>query len=421
MKLQYLIWLSAIAPILPSCGTKETTGNEGAITVDVAAAIENQQELKASMLGSKIRFVPLETSDSSLLTDSWRAVAFGDRIIIANVAAISFGGQGGNSAMMFDLNTGKFLTLVGKEGSGPGEYSSPLPEVNAEGNTIYFVAGNRNGWETYGTDGKYKEKVLPEVSTNSHVLISVKDSIALVERYDLAGSERRKVYERYALSGNLLDSLVMFEGQEGMSRNLTFGSNPEMYTHNTPLRSTLIEFVDDGKSTMFPGGRVWKTGDEFHLKEEYCDTIYKLEPGNGEKAVMIFDAGEHRFPFEKINKEMIGDDNIIITDVLETPSKVIFSVSHGWIGKEGHKEYICLYDHKTGKTVTTEAGNKFSDDLSGFMPFVPNMITSDGKLIGYLTMEEIEEWMEDNPDAERPTWLNGRKTDDNPVLVIVEE
>lgn len=249
----------------------------------------------------------------------------------------------------------------------------------------------------------------------------MKDSIALVERYDLAGSERRKVYERYTLSGNLLDSLVMFEGQEGMSRNLTFGSNPEMYTHNTPLRSTLIEFVDDGKSTMFPGGRVWKTGDEFHLKEEYCDTIYKLEPGNGEKAVMIFDAGEHRFPFEKMNKEMIGDDNIIITDVLETPSKVIFSVSHGWIGKEGHKEYICLYDRKTGETVTTEAGNKFSDDLSGFMPFVPNMITSDGKLIGYLTMEEIKEWMEDNPDAERPTWLNGRKTDDNPVLVIVEE
>lgn len=420
MKLRYYIWIAGMM-LLSACGSKESGGSLEPGTVDVVGAIEKPEELKASMLGSKIRFVPLETTDSALLTDSWRAAFVDDKIIIGNAAAISFGGDKGNSAMVFDLNTGKYIRSIGSQGEGPGEYSHPVPYINKEGTLLYFTPGNRKGWETYDIEGRYKGKILSDIPVDSLGFIEARDSVVLLRLFNREAPARKTVFKEYSLAGNPLDSIVMFPDQGAASKRLVFSGNTSIHTHDTPLRSNIIEFKNEDKSIVWAGDRTWYVGDELHLKEDYCDTVYRLDKSIGDKVSLVFNTGEHRFPVEKVNKENIKEDNIFITDVLETPSKVVFALSHGWIGDDGHKEYIGIYDRETKKTSISPAENKITDDLSGFMPFIPNMVTPTGEIVGYLTMEEIEEWLEDNPEVERPAWLNGVKSDDNPVLVIISD
>lgn len=59
MKLYCYGWLAGVM-LLSACGSKESSGNLEPGTVDVVGAIEKPEELKASMLGSKIRIVPLD-------------------------------------------------------------------------------------------------------------------------------------------------------------------------------------------------------------------------------------------------------------------------------------------------------------------------------------------------------------------------
>ncbi len=55
------------------------------------------------------------------------------------------------------------------------------------------------------------------------------------------------------------------------------------------------------------------------------------------------------------------------------------------------------------------------------MPFEPVITTPDGKLIGIISVEEINRWTEEHPDAKLPASLANLAEDDNPVLVVVSK
>ncbi len=74
MKLKALSILLS-AGIMAACSGSHESGKSG--TVNVADAIANPSEITTSQLGSKIRFVPLETSDSALIGNAW-TMAFTD-------------------------------------------------------------------------------------------------------------------------------------------------------------------------------------------------------------------------------------------------------------------------------------------------------------------------------------------------------
>ena len=97
----------------------------------------------------------------------------------------------------------------------------------------------------------------------------------------------------------------------------------------------------------------------------------------------------------------------------------MFAVSKGWLG-EDNKGYEGLYDKKTGTTIMGEIEKGFQDDLAGFAPFYPVRTNSKGQLIGVMTIEDIDKWLEKHPDAERPAFFDTLAEDANPVLVIVE-
>ena len=66
MKKTHIGIIGAIAWLMVACSPTSQKGkSEGQI--EVLSAFENQTELKVSHLGKNIRYVPLETTDSSLI------------------------------------------------------------------------------------------------------------------------------------------------------------------------------------------------------------------------------------------------------------------------------------------------------------------------------------------------------------------
>ncbi len=59
------IILGGLILLLGSCAPQNNAGHPNAI--DIAASLEHPTELKLSQLGKEIRYIPLETTDSSLL------------------------------------------------------------------------------------------------------------------------------------------------------------------------------------------------------------------------------------------------------------------------------------------------------------------------------------------------------------------
>ena len=69
--------------LLLSCSNADRTVSKS--TIDVAGAMENLQELKVSQLGSKIKFVPLETNDSTLVANHWNFLVTDKYVIVSNM------------------------------------------------------------------------------------------------------------------------------------------------------------------------------------------------------------------------------------------------------------------------------------------------------------------------------------------------
>lgn len=121
-----------------------------------------------------------------------------------------------------------------------------------------------------------------------------------------------------------------------------------------------------------------------------------------------------------MNKRGIEPEDLILSNIFETPSYVIFVVSYGFPQDDNSNSYIGLHNRSTGATVITPAAMGIRDDLGGFMPFSPTDVTPSGTIVGVLTMEEIDDWMEQHPDAKLPDSLTDYKIENNPVLVLID-
>ncbi|MBD5374893.1 MAG: DUF4934 domain-containing protein [Bacteroides sp.] len=399
------------AGVLAGCAyTAETRRLD---TVNVAAAIENPTKITTSQLGSKIRFVPLETSDASLIANDWTIAFTDDRAIVGN-----FGTEAG--VLVFDLHDGQFLNRVGQIGAGPEDYANPFFLIDPVTSQLIFMSGNGNGYLAYNTDGTYCGKVLPGFDTRSAMPIGVADSIVYAAT---PGFNRERLFRAIHMDSEPVDSFIAFKGQSGGDFPNGFNGLTIYDNFNGPLRHSMQDMrqvQNQGHTYIVKSVFPITTGQHTGFKETMCDTVYRLTP-SAAVPELIFDMGSHSFPINDLNRKDIKSDNLIVTDVNVTPKKAVFGVSRGWIGDEDHTLYIGTYDRQTGETRIALASDGITDDLGGFIPFAPAFSNPKGDLIGVLTTDDIEEWYGENPDFPRPEWLNTLPDDSNPILVIVSE
>ena len=75
--------LGGLLLLLGSCAPQKKANDPNAI--DIAASLEHLTELKISQLGKQIRYIPLETTDSSLIGNSYSCLLYTSIAINATI------------------------------------------------------------------------------------------------------------------------------------------------------------------------------------------------------------------------------------------------------------------------------------------------------------------------------------------------
>lgn len=141
-------WLYAtgLSCLMAACtGTPQSSADDELCSIDVAGAMEKPAELKLSELGSDVRYVPLETTDSCLVGGS-------PNILLLDKEIVVFSRQ---TCFIFDKESGKFLSKVGHLGDDPEAYSTAAPTYNDVNGLLYFM--RRPGkLQKYDLQGNYR-------------------------------------------------------------------------------------------------------------------------------------------------------------------------------------------------------------------------------------------------------------------------
>lgn len=414
-----LLWIAAAGWLcLSGCGNEK--GNIPAGTADVVGALDNLTTITTSQLGKSIRFVPLETTDSSLVNGQWSLKVTNDKAIVSNSGSWSFGSDQ-SDVLVFDLNTGKFEHKIGQPGQGPADYMFSSASVDRAGEHVYLIAGSGPGYVKYNVDGTFEGRAFGEKQSRAGGFVEIGDSTALLISYDISDGLRRLVFTRYLLNGVALDSVVAFENQPGPVMDLNFSGGFRMWTTDGafPLaKQSITIFKDDNSTRAFGSPTTYSVGGELHFHEPLCDTVYRVS-ADGVAPTLTFNLGERRYPFDQLNSRGMTSDELAVVDIVETPDYALFGLVEGWVDSKGAKRYIGLYNRADGTTKLAPKNNGIEDDLGGFMPFNLMMTTPDGRLVGSITTEEMDKWLEENPGAEVPAALADLDPEANPILVII--
>lgn len=118
------MFILSIFLVVCGCATKNETKFEDTIYVD--AASQDQPTYDSFVNG--IEFIPLETTDSSLIGEVKGLVVTDDKIFVNSAR---------EEILCFDIS-GKFLFRVGRIGRAPGEYISPY-SISVCDNIVYVL------------------------------------------------------------------------------------------------------------------------------------------------------------------------------------------------------------------------------------------------------------------------------------------
>lgn len=119
------IMLGGLLLLLGSCAPKTRQMPRMQLTLP---QVWNTTELKISQLGKQIRYILLETTDSSLIGNSYSIKLSKGRIFVST----------NGRCLSFDKQTGKYLGSIGHKGEDPKGYSNANCFIHPHTNNLYF-------------------------------------------------------------------------------------------------------------------------------------------------------------------------------------------------------------------------------------------------------------------------------------------
>lgn len=418
-KFSFLAGTAAVVSALAAASCSSESGEKASGVIDVAGAVAQAQDLKVSDLGKTIRYVPLETTDSSLVGDSWVLTPADGAVLISNV---SNGGLGAETCLSFGLD-GKFISGIGHYGQDPEAYRSSECVIAPDYKSAYFLASN--GMQQYSIDGQYLGKACRADKIGMPGVTVAVDTMFITVEMGPVGKDSPSCFSIYSEGFNTMtvDTVEIIpypkDANKGWFYNSVIIRNVSGVMRNA--LNAYREFNEGGNITYKKGyvEIVWRVGQTVHSRELLSDTIYAITPASAEVAY-VFDCGDDRITAELIAEQKgLRSNTLFVSDIVETNDRMIFGASRGWLSSEDHSTFVGIYDKKTGETRAGDGAKGFADDLAGFMPFYPIAALPDGSLVGVITMEDVAKYTEENPDAKVPAEIAALEEDANPILVIV--
>ena len=370
-------------------GKQQILVKEGGCTViPFESGVENVKPVKLSDIAEKVTFVPLETTDSSLIARQMLS-----QIRLANGCIYV---PCSNGLLTFDEKTGKFLRRISRKGQGPGEYASIRGiEVFEESDNVHIFSGEKV--MTFQSDGKF----LAQYSKPGGWAASVmQDSLCLSFILNHTGQQKY----RLLITDVRADTLQCFPQYD---RFVMPGGFNWIYHHNQERY-------------------LYTHKDEHVFRDYYCDTLFTVKP---DKLVPRFrlEMGKYGLPKDlrlepvmmsvERNNALVKASKYLRPSVFEGGRFVLMPYTTWDISQPQNISFqYLLFDKRTGECLKIE-NDAIVNDMVGNLPFRPVARVADNVLMAWLDVSYLQEQMEKG--IQLPVGLKRMKDDDNAVLMLV--
>jgi hypothetical protein len=377
--------------------------NAGPEIINIEEAFQNQQSAILSKFVSDVKYIPLELTSESAISD-YPAIIVDEYIIVRNT-----GLNNSTPLMLFNKEDGKFIRYIGKVGRGPNEYSSIVKDFyNIYTDQIYTADNALREIKILNLDG------------------AVIDRFNILEISDpsLARGVRRISFDTYLANdtfvsyinnstGSIEIKLVLFDKENVLKiypNYLKWGdSDPKK--NNSPYFSP--KFFSWDKNLFF--------------KEMFNDTLFQVTQ-EALIPLFVFNLGKKGLPYEQQNKIMptfgqLDNNYFLIEDLDGNSNFMFFQLAYQL------KTYTGFFDKKSKKTTickfTENSASALIDDINNFMPLIPKAFTQNNEMICILNPMDVMNWIKKNPEKAKILkakmgWLNSLSFNSNPIIVIAK-
>lgn len=413
MKKALIYVTGAIGLMLAACQpSAQKVKEDGLVHIDVAGAMEDLTELKISDLGTRVRYVPLETNDSCLIGRNPEIKVLDKQILV----------KSGDDLFSFDKETGRFLNAIGHVGDDPEGYQQGgLPTYNDRNGLLYFVR-QPDQLQKYDLQGNYRGKDIvptPPAMPTDYAFI---DTLA-VGYYNNFGQQNthNRSLAFFTETGELTDTMNSLlpalppMGITDIDRIYVkkFGNMGAIFTH----------FQNGTASASIAGvPLLWKVEGKLCFKEIFSDTLYNIVRPGSIVPYAVLETGKWHFPAEARQETSGSGNKLLPTIVWENDSIVFFQCVRGLY--EDEPEVLNGIYNKTVRTThMAQESQGIADDVNGFLPFHPNTCGTQGEFAQIVEVSEVLEWLDGHPEAkDNPafTSLLHLNEENNPIVILVE-
>jgi hypothetical protein len=366
------IKLFTFTAILAGCSGSPVSVSTNSITVDIKPQLENPVTLNAVDIISEMRYVALETTDSSLLgnIEFYAIIRQNEHFFI----------QYDQGLYIFD-DKGQYIRQIGRQGQGPEEYVR-LFNFDVDNDFIYLYDGARQRMLVYSYDNKYLRTV--NVRSDS---ISVTRIKKLPDGF-LCYQEPALLYNKYRKP---VPDLILFDEN---------GNIKKILHYRTLNIDSLFPYMFGPPSPTFK-----KHNDKLFIYLPLQDTIFSVS-GENLNTEIVINRGEHAVYPESIDnreKQQIADEKGVFVNSFTVNDNCLVLYC------EYRKQNITfMYSFKTNELKNvSKIINDFDDtyDISTFD------LNGNQMLDRKLAFEIIEE-------DRIPESLKNLDEEDNPVIRI---
>ncbi len=328
-----------LTSLAAACSGNKTIEKDGVI--NVATHMQHLNQLCLEDIQSKeVSYVPLETTDSSLIGDRPYVRLLKDKILVSSQ---------GQPLKMFDAQTGKFISTVGLIGQGKGEYNliSDMPVfwvdekaerimIKSSGQKILCFDSNGDFIENLTIPDEIILQLASQISSGGKLYFYFPTETSKISVYDLK-------------TGQISETIFGYSEEKAIQND--YQGIPIIYNGygNVPTCPSCIirQLKNDGLFFHYKEDPViWKFEGNTYLKERFNDTIY-VASENKLESRLIFDLGSWHCPYEK-RFDVDGCENrISINYVLEGKKCLyfVFQTNYYNIGKT--KNFYGVFDKQT--------------------------------------------------------------------------
>lgn len=202
---------------------------------------------------AEVRYVPLETSEQSLLKSIRRVAMRDDKIIITDFS---------DQVLVFD-STGRYINKISRKGAGPSDYRYIANAAVDFDNQLVYIE-DVMGIKAYDFDG-YLMKKLPKPDYTSADMLYVWDSERLIAYYETEGMKE---------DGDTLRGNYFFIDAETGARTPVGINIPD------PASNSVTE-IHDGmyRSQSVPIYTMLKSDGKVVISDYKCPSVYAYSPG----------------------------------------------------------------------------------------------------------------------------------------------